>query len=175
MRYKQHSFYNFRSETEEHAKKWKEKNTSGNMVHLQTSKHVLIRLRCKHVELSWWNEKTGEMSKNAPSGRWTRLYRYTPIGRLPSKERGIGWWYPWTETKVPRGGWSQARRKLGREVLAQDGSALVLARATDTPSSPAQQKGKGEGKKGARGWMETRGFSPHRPMQPTLSSVSFVR
>lgn len=35
-------------------------------------------------------------------------------------------------------------------MLAQDGSALVLARATDMPSSPAQGKGKGEGKKG--GW-----------------------
>lgn len=58
----------------------------------------------------------------------------------------------------------RARGKLGRGVLAQDGGALLLARATDTPSS-------------SRGWMETRGSSPRprRPMQPTLSPVSFVR
>jgi len=35
-------------------------------------------------------------------------------------------------------------------VLAQDGSALVLARATDTPSSPAQEKGEGEEGGGGR-------------------------
>lgn len=33
-------------------------------------------------------------------------------------------------------------------MLAQDGSALVPARATDTPSSPAQVKGAGGGKEG---------------------------
>jgi len=37
------------------------------------------------------------------------------------------------------------------------------------------REGEGERKKGAKGWMETRGFSSHRTMQPTLSPVLFVR
>ena len=63
-------------------------------------------------------------------------------------------------------------------MLAQDGSALVLARATDTPSSPAQEKGegkgKGEGKKGAGGWMKTRGFSPLSPNDATYFVACFI-
>lgn len=75
-----------------------------------------------------------------------------PQGDCQVKREGSVDRYPWTGTKVPRGRRSQARRKLGREVLAQDGSALVPARATDTPSSPAQQKGgerRGGGKEGS--------------------------
>lgn len=85
------------------------------------------------------------------------------------------------EWKAPRDGGSQARGKLGREVLAQD-RGIRWYQLGPLTRRPVLSRGWREElflPPSLGGWMKARGSSlvppTLLPMQPTLSPVSFVR
>lgn len=94
-------------------------------------------------------EKGGAGANAASDGKTLETRHVDTHERSRNRKKGLRRLHPRTGMKASRR-WMRDRAKLGRGVLAQDGGALLLARATDTPSS-------------SRGWMEARVGPRHDP------------